>query len=97
MPTSAHEHHHPKPERRALQVRVRKVGGQLRAIEKMIEEDHDCAEVLMQLVSARRGLKSLAEKLISMHMHSCIEGADDPAEAKRKLRALLTVLERYVD
>lgn len=94
---SPHEHAHPAEERRALTLRVRKVAGQLAAVEKMIAEDRDCAEVLTQLVSARRGLKSLAERLMAMHMHSCIEHADNPAQAKRKLRELLTVLERYVE
>lgn len=92
-----HDHVHPEVERRALAVRVRKVVGQLQGVEKMIAADQDCAEVLMQLVSARRGLKSLAEKVMAMHMHACIEGADSPAAAKRKLRDLLTVLERYVE
>ena len=93
----AHSHTHPEADRHALQVRVRKVSGQLRAIEGMLEEDRDCAEILTQLVSARRGLKSLAEKLMAMHMHHCIDHADNPAEGKRKLRELLTVLERYVE
>jgi DNA-binding FrmR family transcriptional regulator len=98
MPSADHiDHLHPPAERRALQIRLRKIGGQLRAIENMLEEDRDCSEVLTQLVSARRGLKSLSEKLIYMHMHSCIEQAESPAEAKRKLRDLLTVLERYVE
>ena len=96
-PEDPHEHVHPEAERRALTVRVRKVVGQLQGVEKMIATDQDCAEVLTQLISARRGLKSLAEKIMAMHMHACIEHADNPAEAKRKLRALLTVLERYVE
>ena len=78
-------------------MRVRKVAGQLAAIERMLDEDRDCAEILTQLVSARRGLKSLAEKLIHSHVHHCIEGAHSPAESRRKLTELLTVLERYVE
>ena len=56
-----------------------------------------CPEILTQIVSARRGLKSLAEKLIHSHAHHCIEGAQNPAEGRRKLRELLTVLECYVE
>jgi DNA-binding FrmR family transcriptional regulator len=82
---------------RALTVRVRKVGGQLRAIERMIEEDRDCAEILNQLVSARRGLKSLAEAVIQGHLRHCVGESRSSAEAQRKLRDLLTVLERYVE
>ena len=94
---SKHRHQHPESERRAAIVRVRKVAGQLAAIERMLEEDRDCSEILTQIVSSRRGLKSLAEMLIHSHLHHCIEEAHDPAEGKQKLRELLTVLERYVE
>ena len=63
----------------------------------MIDEDRDCAEILCPNNSARRGLKSLAERLIYSHTHHCIEEAHRPAEGRRKLRELLTVLERYVE
>jgi CsoR family transcriptional regulator, copper-sensing transcriptional repressor len=88
---------HSKEERRASVIRVRKIVGQLNAVERMIDEDRDCAEILLQIVSARRGLKSLAEKLIHLHTHHCIEEAHTPTEGRRKLRELLTVLERYVE
>ena len=64
-------HVHPPTERRALQIRLRKVGGQLRAIENMLEGDHDCSEVLTQLVSARRGLKSLSESAAVFTLNRC--------------------------
>ena len=63
----------------------------------MLLDDRDCSEVLTQLVSARKGIKSLAEKLIHSHTHHCIEHAASPAEGRRKLRELLVVLERYVE
>lgn len=90
-------HKHPEEERDALRLRLRKISGQLNAIDRMLAEDRDCAETLTQLVSARRGIKSLAEKLIHSHLHHCIEGARDQADAKKKMRDLLTVLERYVE
>ena len=76
---------------------MRKIVGQLNAVQRMIDEDRDCAEILAQIISARRGLKSLAERLIYSHTHHCIEEARTPAEGRRKLRELLTVLERYVE
>ena len=91
------EHHHPEAERDALRLRLRKISGQLNAIDRMLAEDRDCAETLTQLVSARRGIKSLAEKLIHSHMQHCIEGARDQADARKKMRELLTVLERYIE
>jgi CsoR family transcriptional regulator, copper-sensing transcriptional repressor len=90
-------HRHPEEETRASVVRARKIAGQLGAIERMLNEDRDCSEILTQIVSARRGLKSLAEKLIHSHVEHCIDEAQNPAEGKRKLRELLSVLERYVE
>jgi CsoR family transcriptional regulator, copper-sensing transcriptional repressor len=91
------EHQHPAAEQKALRSRLGKIAGQLRGIDRMLAEDRDCAEILTQLVSARRGIKSLSEKLIQSHTEHCIEHARSQREAKLKLRQLLTVLERYVE
>ena len=88
---------HPPEETQALTLRLRKITGQLNAVERMLATDYDCPDVLMQLVSARRAIKALSEKLIHSHMEHCIENASSPADARRKLRDLLSVLERYVD
>lgn len=97
MVTRKRSHRHPEEERRTSVIRVRKIVGQLNAVERMIDEDRDCVETLLQIVSARRGLKSLAEKLIRSHTHHCINEAHTQAEGRQKLRELLTVLERYVE
>jgi DNA-binding FrmR family transcriptional regulator len=89
-------HLHPAGEKAALIARLRKIRGQVQAIEAMLEADADCPEVLMQVVSARRALKSFGDVLIHSHLHDCIEHAANPAEGRRKLRTFLTVLERYV-
>ena len=90
-------HSHSRSERKAQTLRVRRIVGQLNAIERMLEEDRDCAEILMQLVSARKALKSLAETLIHSHMQHCIEHAHSPQEGRKQLRELLVVLDRYVE
>ena len=91
------KHERPESESKALTARLRKITGQLNGIERMLEQDRDCAEILTQLVSARRGLKALSEKLIHSHMQHCIEGARDQNDARQKLRDLLVVLERYIE
>jgi DNA-binding FrmR family transcriptional regulator len=91
------KHTHSASERAAQQVRVRRVVGQLNAIERMLAEDRDCSEILMQLVSARKALKSLGENLIHSHLHHCVESARTKTEGKKQLHDLLVVLERYVE
>ena len=89
------KHARPGLEKRALVVRLRRIKGQIEAIEKMVETDTECSDVLMQVVSARQALKSFSQEVIEAHMHECIEGASNQAEGKREIRALLDVLRRY--
>ena len=86
----------PGLEKRALVVRLRRIKGQIEGIEKMVEANADCSDLLMQVVAARRALKSFSEEVLESHMRSCIEKASSPAEGRASLRALITVLERYV-
>ena len=89
------KHTRPGLEKRALVVRLRKIKGQVEAIEKMVESDTDCSDVLMQVVSARRALKSFSEEMIGSHLHDCLASASSPSEGRRGLRSMLTVLKRY--
>jgi len=87
--------HRPGLEKRDLTIRLRRIKGQLEAIEKMVEADAGCSDVLMQVVSARQALKSFSEKVIEAEMRACLENAGSRAESRHSLRSLLTLLERY--
>jgi DNA-binding FrmR family transcriptional regulator len=89
-------HTRPGLEKRALVVRLRKIKGQIEAIEKMVEADADSSDVLMQVVSSRRALKSFSEEVIESHLHACMDNSHSRSEGQANLRSLLTVLERYV-
>jgi len=91
------KHVHGAAQKRSLEIRLRKVIGQLKSVEQMVQEDRDCVDVLTQIVSARKALKSFAEIIIHQHTQECIAKASDPREGQKKLRDLVTVLERYVE
>jgi DNA-binding FrmR family transcriptional regulator len=90
-------HSHSRTERGSQKVRLRRIIGQLNAVERMIEEERECSEILMQMVAARKALKALTETLIQSHMQHCIEHTQSPAEGRRQLHELLVVLKRYAD
>ena len=92
-----HPHQHPENETKALKTRLRKILGQIQGIEKMMDESRDCSDVLTQLVSVRKALKSLSEQIIHSHMEHCIAHASSANAGRKKLQELLTVLERYVE
>ncbi|MDB6018691.1 MAG: hypothetical protein JWR19_3180 [Pedosphaera sp.] len=58
----------------------------------MVGVDIDCSDVLMQVVSARRALKSFSEEMIESHLYQCIEGAASQSAGRHDLCSLLTVL-----
>jgi DNA-binding FrmR family transcriptional regulator len=93
----SHTPEDPEADRRALQLRLRKIAGQLKGVETMIAGPYDCGEVLNQLVSARRALKSLAEKIINDHLEHCLTETGGEPERRRQLREVATMLRRYVD
>ena len=87
---------HPGLEKKALTIRLRKIQGQIEGVRKMVESSADCSGVLMQVVSARRALKSFSEKIIESQLYACLESSMNQSERRRHLRSLLPVLERYV-
>lgn len=82
-------------EKRALVMRLRRIKGQIEAIERMVESDSETSDILMQVVSARQALKSFSEEMIESHLQLCIESASGLPEGRREIRSLLTVLKRY--
>lgn len=93
----SHSPENPDVDRKALQVRLRRIQGQLRGVETMIAGDFECAEVLNQLVSARQALKSMAEKIVSDHLEHFLIGDATPEQRRKQLREIATMLRRYVD
>lgn len=90
------KHARPGLEKRALIVRLRRIKGQIEGIEKMVETDTNSSDVLMQVVSARRALKSFSEEVIESQLRTYVENAGNKSEERQSLQSLLTVLERYV-
>jgi len=87
----------PEADRRALQIRLRKIIGQLRGVETMVAGDYECAEVLNQLVSARRAIKSLAEKVIHDHLEHCLTNPTPAEQGRKQLKDVAVMLKRYVE
>ena len=76
---TAHHHHfshHHSPEEKKRQLnRLSRVIGHLQHVKRMIEEDRDCADVLMQLSASRSALTGLGKEIINEHITHCITHA----------------------
>jgi CsoR family transcriptional regulator, copper-sensing transcriptional repressor len=78
--------------------RLRRIEGQVRGIERMVEEDRYCIDILTQISAVSTALDSLALKLLESHVSSCVTKAlasGDEAQAAEKTKELLEAVERF--
>jgi DNA-binding FrmR family transcriptional regulator len=63
--------------------RLRRVEGQVRGIERMVEEDRYCIDVLTQIGAAQAALDKVALELLEDHAKHCVIGAEDSLQGER--------------
>ena len=88
-----------KPELRGqVEARLRRVAGQVAGIERMVEADRYCVDVLLQIAAARAALDQVGKLVLGGHVESCVAEAfasGRAEERERKLAELLEVFSRF--
>ena len=82
----------------ALVKRLHRIEGQVRGIEKMIDDDRYCIDILTQVAAVNTALESLAYKMLDDHVRHCVAGAltsGDAADAMEKTEELLAAVQRF--
>lgn len=52
--------------------RLKRIEGQVRGIQKMVEEDRYCADILIQISSIQEALRGVSRELLRNHLHHCV-------------------------
>jgi DNA-binding FrmR family transcriptional regulator len=79
--------------------RLRRIEGQVRGLQRMIENDEYCIDVLTQVSAATKALQSVAVGLLDEHLRHCIAGAasaGDDAESARLITEATAAIDRLV-
>ncbi|MBN1146821.1 MAG: metal-sensitive transcriptional regulator [Anaerolineales bacterium] len=79
----------------ALQ-RLKTVEGHIRGVQRMIEEDAYCIDVIRQIQAVQGALNKVSAMILEEHLHSCLITAvrgEDPDERERVLREIADVFE----
>jgi DNA-binding FrmR family transcriptional regulator len=82
----------------ALVTRLHRIEGQVRGIERMIEEERYCIDVLTQIAAVNTALESLAYQLLDQHVKHCVADAiasGDEADVTQKTTELLEAVQRF--
>ena len=99
MSTIATQHVHGyTKDKDALIKRLHRIEGQVRGVEKMVEEDRYCIDILTQIAAVNTALESLAFKILDEHVNHCVAGAlasGDADVASEKSRELLAAVHRF--
>ncbi|MHB8577828.1 MAG: metal-sensitive transcriptional regulator [Dehalococcoidia bacterium] len=72
--------------------RLKKIEGQLRGLQRMIEDHRGCEAVLTQMLSARTALDRVAARVVAVYLDECL--AKPPAETRRELLRVVQLLSR---
>lgn len=80
----------------ALLKRVRRIAGQVTAIERALENGRDCADTLHLIAATRGALNGLLDEVIEAHLHEHVARPDLDADARAQgARELLAAIKRY--
>jgi DNA-binding FrmR family transcriptional regulator len=82
----------------ALIKRLHRIEGQVRGIERMVQSDRYCIDILTQISAVSTALESVAFKILDEHVNHCVAGAlasGDEADAAAKAQELLDAVHRF--
>jgi DNA-binding FrmR family transcriptional regulator len=76
----------------AVAKRLRRIEGQVRGLQRMVDEDAYCIDVLTQIAAVNKALQAVALQLLDDHLRHCVgasAGADKVAEATAAIARLV--------
>lgn len=84
--------------RNEILARLRRVEGQIRGIQRMIEENRDCEAVVTQLMAARSALDKASLFVVTHHIQECLGDPSSPGGEKRldRLIEFFLTLSSYI-
>lgn len=90
-------HEHPiqprtNDEKQKVINRLKRIEGQVRGIQKMVEEDRYCMDILVQISAIQSALKQVGFSITERHMNHCVSDAIKSGDGKEMIDELMGVL-----
>ncbi len=85
-------------EKKRVMARLSRVAGQVQGIQRMVDDDRYCVDVMLQIVAVQSALSRAGRMVLDSHIHTCFSSAiasGDEGEREAKIGELLDVLDRY--
>jgi CsoR family transcriptional regulator, copper-sensing transcriptional repressor len=84
-----HDHSDPA----ILLTRLRRIEGQVRGIQKMLEDNRDCMDVVTQVQAARAALGRVEAEVVRRHVESCVEAAINAGDKEAQRAAVADLVD----
>ncbi|MFB4169592.1 DNA-binding transcriptional regulator, FrmR family [Virgibacillus subterraneus] len=93
-------HDHPvtprtEDEKQAVANRLKRIEGQVRGIQKMVEEDRYCIDILVQISAINAALKKVGFSIAERHTKHCVSDAVQSGNGNEAIDELLEVLKQF--
>ncbi|GEL07699.1 metal-sensitive transcriptional regulator [Salisediminibacterium halotolerans] len=82
-------------DKKQLVQRLKRVEGQVRGIQKMIDEDRYCVDILVQVSAINAALKKVGFQLLEDHTKGCVTKAVQDGEGDETIEELLKVFQQF--
>ena len=85
--------------RRGIINRLKSIEGHVRGVQRMVDEDAYCIDILNQNLAVQRALEKVNSLILERHLQTCVTTAikgDDPAERERVIAEIMSVFEAKV-
>ena len=79
-------------DRTKLLARVRRIGGQVAALEKALQEGVDCADLLVQTAAAKGAMHGLMMEVLAGHLAEHVVAEDDAGDRAREAEVVLALM-----
>jgi DNA-binding FrmR family transcriptional regulator len=76
--------------------RLRRIAGQIGGIERMVEEERYCIDILTQISAAQAAIDKVALALLDEHTRHCVVGAESPEAREEKTEEMMEAVGRLL-
>ncbi|EJP6471807.1 metal-sensing transcriptional repressor [Clostridium sp. FAM 1755] len=78
-----------------LHRRLKKIIGQINAIDRMVDEDVPCEDVLMQINAAKSALHKAGQVVLEGHLQHCVREGIEHGDADKTIKSFAKAVERF--
>ena len=92
-------HHHSADEYKQLQRRISIIVGHVSSMKRMIEDERDCSEILIQISAVQSSLNNLGKVILKNHINECLDTASDstdPVEHQKEIDYLTDAIDKFI-